>query len=321
MNWHSKKLFVTGGNGFLGSWLVKRLLTEGADLTCLICEDLPGSIYSGEQLDRAVRVIRGRVEDGELLKRVVRDGQFDAVFHLAAQAIVGVANRDPAPTYVTNIQGTWSLLEACRLGGSPRAIVVASSDKAYGDSSNLPYKEAHPLHGSHPYDVSKSCADLIAGTYHTTYHLPVTITRCGNIIGGGDRNWNRIVPGTIQSLLRGERPVIRSDGRFVRDYVFVDDIVDAYLRIGAAAYDGQFHGQAWNVSNDQPVDVLRVVDLLRQICRRDDLVPDIRNEASHEIRDQYLDSALIRQRLGWKPGHDLPAALQKSVEWYRANGV
>jgi CDP-glucose 4,6-dehydratase len=321
VNWRGKKLFVTGGNGFLGSWLVKRLLAEGAELSCLIYEDLPGSVYSREKLDQQVRVVWGRLEDAELLKHTIRDGEFDAVFHLAAQAIVGIANRDPVPTFSSNILGTWNLLEACRLTGDIRAIIVASSDKAYGDSTTLPYREDHALRGIHPYDVSKSCADLIAGAYHATYNLPVTVTRCGNIIGGGDLNWNRIVPGTIQSLLRSERPIVRSDGKFVRDYVYVEDIVDAYVLIGAAASDGKFHGHAWNVSNDQPVDVLRVVDLLRKICRREDLVPDIRNEASHEIRDQYLDSSKIRQHLGWKPGHNLEAALRKSVDWYRANTV
>jgi CDP-glucose 4,6-dehydratase len=320
VNWRGKKLFVTGGNGFLGSWLVKRLVAEGAELSCLICEDLPGSVYSREKLDKQVHVVPGRLEDTELIHRTIREGKFDAVFHLAAQAIVGVANRDPVPTFQSNILGTWNLLEACRLVGV-RAIVVASSDKAYGDSNNLPYREDHPLRGIHPYDVSKSCADLLAGTYHETYKLPVTITRCGNIIGGGDLNWNRIVPGTIQSLLRGECPIVRSDGMFVRDYVYVEDIVDAYVLIGAATYEGKFHGHAWNVSNDQPVNVLRVVDSLRKICQREDLLPDIRNEASHEIRKQYLDSSNIRQHLGWKPGHDLEAALRKSVEWYRANGV
>ncbi len=317
MNWQNKKLFVTGGNGFLGSWLVKRLRADGADLTCLICEDLPQSVYSLEHLDKRVRVVPGRLEDGALLARVIRDGKFDAIFHLAAQAIVGIANRDPVPTFGTNIQGTWNLLEACRRAPGVGAIVVASSDKAYGDSTQLPYREDHPLRGIHPYDVSKSCADLLAGTYYATYNLPVAITRCGNIIGGGDLNWNRIVPGTIRSLLRGERPIVRSDGKFVRDYVYVEDIVDAYCLIGAAAYEGKFLGQAWNVSNDQPVDVLRVVDLLREICGRNDLLPDIRNEATHEIRDQYLNSTRIRQQLGWKPGHDLTAALRKSVEWYR----
>ncbi|MCG3149441.1 MAG: CDP-glucose 4,6-dehydratase [Verrucomicrobiae bacterium] len=320
MNWHNKKIFVTGGNGFLGSWLVKRLIAEGAEVSCLIYEDLPASVYSREKLDKHVCIIPGRLEDAELLHRTLRTGKFDAVFHLAAQAIVGIANRDPAPTFGANILGTWNLLEACRLN-PVAAIVVASSDKAYGDSSNLPYREDHPLRGIHPYDVSKSCADLIAGAYHATYQLPVTVTRCGNIIGGGDSNWNRIVPGTIQSLLRGERPIVRSDGLFVRDYVYVEDIVDAYLVIGTAAGAGKFHGEAWNVSNDQPVNVLQVVDALRKICRREDLLPDIRNEASHEIREQYLDSSKIRRHLGWKPGHDLAAALRKSVEWYRANGV
>jgi CDP-glucose 4,6-dehydratase len=320
VNWRGKKIFLTGGNGFLGSWLVKRLLAEGADVSCLICEDLPASVYSREKLDRQVRVVPGRLEDAELLHRTLAAGKFDAVFHLAAQAIVGIANRAPVPTFATNILGTWNLLEACRQN-PVAAIVVASSDKAYGDSANLPYREDHPLRGIHPYDVSKSCADLLAGAYHATYNLPVTVTRCGNIIGGGDCNWNRIVPGTIQSLLRGERPIVRSDGLFVRDYVYVEDIVDAYLTIGAAALAGKFHGHAWNVSNDQPVNVLQVVDALRKICGREDLLPDIRNEASHEIRAQYLDSSKIRHHLGWKPAHDLNAALRKSVEWYRANGV
>ncbi len=321
MNWRGEKLFVTGGNGFLGSWLVKRLLADGAELTCLICEDLPQSIFSLEHLDKQVRIAPGRLEDGDLLKRVLCEGKFDAVFHLAAQAIVGIANRDPVPTFASNIQGTWNLLEACRLSANVRSIVVASSDKAYGDSANLPYREDHPLRGLHPYDVSKSCADLVAGAYYATYELPVAVTRCGNIIGGGDLHWDRIVPGTIRSLLRGECPIVRSDGKFVRDYVYVEDIVDACLLIGAATYEGKFHGHAWNVSNDQPVDVLRVVDLLRSICRREDLLPNIRNEATHEIREQYLDSTKIRRELGWKPTHDLRSGLVKTVQWYRDHYV
>lgn len=320
MNWRGKKVFVTGGNGFLGSWLVKRLLADGADVTCLICEELPGSVYAREKLHTKVRVIPGRLEEAELIARTIREGRYDAVFHLAAQAIVGKANREPAPTFASNILGTWNLLEACRLTGA-QAIVVASSDKAYGDSDCLPYREDHPLRGIHPYDVSKSCADLIAAAYHATYRLPVSITRCGNIIGGGDLNWSRIVPGTIQSLLRGERPIVRSDGKYVRDYVYVEDIVDAYMLVGAAAYEGKFHGSAWNISNDQPVDVLSVVDQLRKICRREDLLPDIRNDASQEIREQFLDSSKIRQQLGWKPRHDVEAGLRKAADWYRANGL
>ena len=199
--------------------------------------------------------------------------------------------------------------------------MVASSDKAYGDSDTLPYREDQALRGQHPYDVSKSCADLLAGVYHVTYKLPVAITRCGNIIGGGDLNWNRIVPGTIRSLLRSERPIVRSDGKFIRDYVYVEDVADAYIRIAEATRDGRFHGHAWNASYNAPVDVLTLVKSLQSILGRQDLEPVILNEASNEIRRQYLDSTKIRRELGWKPTHDLRTALAKAVDWYRVNAT
>jgi CDP-glucose 4,6-dehydratase len=229
--WRARPTLITGGTGLLGGWLTQRIADEGADVVCLVRDWVPQSelVRSGN-LSR-VRTVRGDVRDQALLERVLGEYEIDTVFHLAAQTIVGVAQRNPVSTFETNIQGTWSLLEACRRSPRVKSIVVASSDKAYGDQEQLPYDESTPLQGQHPYDVSKSCADLIAHTYAVSYGVPVAITRCGNFYGGGDLNWNRLVPGTIRSILHQERPVIRSDGTLVRDYFYVEDGVGANVRL------------------------------------------------------------------------------------------
>ncbi|MGH3054930.1 MAG: GDP-mannose 4,6-dehydratase, partial [Gaiellaceae bacterium] len=240
------------------------------------------------------------------------------VIHLAAQAIVGVANRNPVATFDTNIRGTWSMLEACRRSPAVKQIVLASSDKAYGAQPQLPYDETTPLQGRHPYDVSKSCADLIGHAYGVTYDLPVAITRCGNFYGGGDLNWNRVVPGTIRSVLRGQRPVIRSDGQYVRDYFYVEDGAAAYLLLAERlAQDNTVRGQAFNFSNELQVTVLELVHKILQLMQSD-LTPDVRNEASNEIRHQYLSAAKARAVLGWHPLFTLDEGLQRAVDWYRA---
>lgn len=316
VNWQGKKVFVTGGNGFLGSWLVERLLQQQAQVTCLVCEEIPGAVYTRQGFVTQVREVHGRLEDASL-QEYVRMAQPDVVFHLGAQAIVGVANANPVPTFVSNIQGTWNLLEACRVTPGIQAIVVASSDKAYGDNDLLPYTEAHPTHGTHPYDVSKSCTDLLAETYAHSYGLPIGITRCGNIIGGGDTNENRIVPGTIRSLLVGESPVIRSDGTLVRDYVYVADIVDAYFCVAEGLLRGEGVGEAWNASLGQPMTVLEIVDRIRTLMDRTDLRPTVLGHAPNEIAAQYLDSTKIRSRLQWRPTHTVDQALEKTIAWYR----
>ncbi|PYR74341.1 MAG: sugar dehydratase, partial [Acidobacteria bacterium] len=235
----------------------------------------------------------------------------------AAQTIVTIANRNPVSTLDTNIRGTWALLEACRRSPSVKQVVCASSDKAYGDCPTLPYDEETPLRGRHPYDVSKSCADLIAHMYATTYRTPVVITRCGNFYGGGDLNWNRIVPGTIRSVLRGQRPVIRSDGEYVRDYFYVEDGAAAYTLVAEQlAARPELSGHAFNFSNEIQV---TVTDLTRRILAlmHAALEPEIQNRATHEIRHQYLSAEKARRLLDWRPLYTLDEGLGRTIEWYR----
>jgi CDP-glucose 4,6-dehydratase len=261
--------------------------------------------------------VTGDVCDQALLERVLGEYEIDTVIHLAAQTIVGVANRNPVSTFDSNIRGTWALLEACRRSACVKQIVVASSDKAYGHQDKLPYDESTPLQGAHPYDVSKSCADLIAQAYAHTYRLPVTVTRCGNFYGGGDLNWNRIVPGTIRSLLRGQRPIIRSDGSYVRDYFYVEDGAAAYMLLAEQlARNPDLRGHAFNFSNELQITVLQLVQRIASIMKSS-LSPDIKNEASNEIRAQYLDASKAKDMLGWKPLFDLDLGMVQTVDWYR----
>ena len=315
--WKSRPTFVTGATGLVGSWLVKRLLAEGTEVVCLVRDWVPQSelVRSGT-LD-AVRVVRGDVRDQALLERCLGEYEIDTVFHLAAQTIVGIANRNPVSTFESNIQGTWALLEAARRSPGVKQIVVASSDKAYGDQEILPYDESSPLEGRHPYDVSKSCADLIAQAYAHSYALPVSVTRCGNFYGGGDLNWNRIVPGTIRSLLNGECPVIRSDGQFIRDYFYVEDGAAAYMLLAERmAADPALAGHAFNFSNEIQVTVL---DLVAQLTATlaSPLNPQVLNQASNEIRHQYLSAAKAKNMLGWQPLFTLEEGLARTVEWYK----
>ena len=283
---------------------------------CLVRDWVPQSELVRARLIEHVKVVRGDVRDQGLLERVLGEYEIDTVIHLAAQTIVGIANRNPVSTFETNIAGTWALLEACRRSPSVKQIVVASSDKAYGDQDKLPYDESTPLQGQHPYDVSKSCADLIAHTYAVTYNLPVAITRCGNFYGGGDLNWNRIVPGTIRSILRGQPPVIRSDGSFIRDYFYVEDGAAAYMLLAERlAVQPELRGEAFNFSNELQVTVSELVERILKLMGSD-LAPDVRNEATNEIRHQYLSAAKARKTLGWSPLFDLDGGLQKALAWY-----
>lgn len=302
----------------MGGWLVEHLRQQGAKVVCLIRDWVPESnlVRSGA-LD-SVATVRGDVRDQATVERVLGEYEIRSVFHLAAQTIVTIANRNPVSTFESNIAGTWSLLEGCRRSPVVEQIVVASSDKAYGEQQELPYREDAPLKGTHPYDVSKSCADLIAQSYFVTYGLPVAVTRCGNLFGGGDLNWNRIVPGTIRSVFRGERPIIRSDGQFVRDYFYVEDAAAAYAQLAEKmSADKTLHGQAFNFSNDEPMTVIKIAEKVLKVMNSE-LKPVIKNEATHEIRRQYLSSDKARQQLGWRPLFSPEDALAKTVAWYAA---
>src|ERR1017187_2773230 len=315
--WQDRPVFVTGATGLVGGWLVKRLLAAGADVVCLVRDWVPQSEMVRSRDIERVKVVRGDVRDRDCLERSLGEYEVDTVFHLAAQTIVGIANRNPISTFESNIQGTWNLLEACRRSPAVKSIVAASSDKAYGDQAVLPYSENTPLQGQHPYDVSKSCADLIAHTYATSYQLPVAITRCGNFYGGGDLNRNRIVPGTIRSVLRGERPIIRSDGNYVRDYFYVEDGAAAYMTLAEAlAKRPELRGEAFNFSNELQISVL---DLVRQILDQmgSTLEPDVRNQANNEIRRQYLSVGKAREVLGWQPLYTVGEGLGKTIAWYQ----
>lgn len=284
---------------------------------CVVRDWVPQSEMARSRDIERVKVVRGDVRDRECLERSLGEYEIDTVFHLAAQTIVGIANRNPASTFESNIQGTWNLLEACRRSPAVKTIIIASSDKAYGDQLALPYSEDTPLQGQHPYDVSKSCADLIAHSYAVTYQLPAAITRCGNFYGGGDLNWNRIVPGTIRSVLRGERPIIRSDGEFVRDYFYVEDGAAAYMTLAEGLTNRpELRGEAFNFSYELQISVL---DLVRQILDRmgSSLEPVVRNEVSNEIRHQYLSAAKAREVLGWQPLYTLDDGLSRTISWYR----
>jgi len=315
--WQDRRVLVTGCTGLVGSWVVRELVARGAHVVGLIRDQVQGSELWRSGVGLKIDAVYGCVEDYVLLERTVAEYEIQTVFHLAAQTIVGVANRSPLSTFETNIKGTWSMLEAARRSGYKPQVIVASSDKAYGEQTELPYTEDAPLQGRHPYDASKSCADILALTYHQTYSLPVCVTRCGNFYGGGDLNWNRIVPGTIRTVLRGQRPLIRSDGTFVRDYFYVKDGVGAYLHLAECmARQPEVVGQAFNFSNEIQITVL---DLVSRILRlmHSTLEPDVRGEAMHEIKHQYLSAAKARRMLDWSPRYSLDTALQETIDWYR----
>lgn len=315
--WLDRPTFVTGATGLVGGWLVRRLVESGADVVCLVRDWVPQSELLRDRLIDRVKIVRGDVLDQRLLERTLGEYEIATVIHLAAQTIVTIANRNPISTFDTNIGGTWTLLEACRRSPTVGQIILASSDKAYGDHSSLPYDEGTPLQGKHPYDVSKSCADLIAQAYASTYDLPVAITRCGNFYGGGDLNWNRIVPGTIRSILRGNRPIIRSDGKYIRDYFYVEDGAAAYMLLAEKLEEKEdLRGQAFNLSNEIHLTTLEIVEMILRLMNSDHK-PDILNEASNEIRHQYLSAVKARKILGWQPLFTLEEGLRRTIEWYR----
>jgi CDP-glucose 4,6-dehydratase len=314
--WLDRPTYVTGGTGLVGSWLVKRLREAGADIVCLVRDWVPQSEMIRKGWIENIKVVRGDIRDRDVQERVLGEYEIDTVIHLAAQTIVTIANRNPISTFETNIAGTWNLLEACRRSPKVKQIVMASSDKAYGDQEELPYREDTPLLGQHPYDVSKSAADMIAQTYAVSYDLPVVITRCGNFYGGGDLNWNRIVPGTIRSILRGQCPIIRSDGNYIRDYFYVEDGAAAYMLLAEALEKKpELKGQAFNFSNENQVTVSEIVNRILKLMKSD-LQADIRNEATNEIQHQYLSAGKARALLSWQPLFTLEEGLRKTIHWY-----
>ncbi len=316
--WRDRPTLVTGATGLVGGFLLKRLLDADAETVCLVRDWVPQSEAARSGALERARVVRGDVCDQALLERLLGEYEIDTVIHLAAQTIVGIANRNPVSTFETNIAGTWALLEACRRSPSVKQVVVASSDKAYGDQRVLPYTEDAALAGRHPYDVSKSCADLLAQSYAATWGLPVVISRCGNFYGPGDLNWSRLVPGTIRSVLRNERPVIRSDGRYVRDYFYGEDGAQAYLLLAERLASARsLAGRAFNFSNETPLTVLDLVHRILSLMGSD-LAPDVRGEATNEIPRQYLSAARAREELGWRPLHSLDDGLKLTLAWYQS---
>lgn len=316
--WRGRRVFITGCTGFLGSWLTAALLERGASVVGLVRASEPESQLVRDGLIHRVEQVSGELLDYTLLQRTLTDCAIDTVFHLAGQTIVGVANREPAATFETNIRGTWLLLEAVRQTPAVRGVVIASSEKAYGEQLNLPYREHYPLQGRHPYEVSKSCADLIAQSFAHTYGLAIAVTRCSNLYGGGDVSWNRLIPGTIRSLLNHERPVIRSDGSFRRDYLYVADAVRGYLMLAEHLTGPGVRGEPFNLGSGCPVCALDVVRTIIALSEHPDWEPLILDEVMHEIQDEYLSPEKVRAAVGWEPQYSLAAGLEEAMHWYRA---
>ena len=317
--WHERTVLVTGATGLLGSWLVKSLVGSGARVVALIRDHDPQSELLRSGLVRRITVVDGRLESLADIERALAVNEVDTVFHLGAQTLVGPALHDPVGTLEVNVRGTWNLLEACRRQSAlVQRVLVASSDKAYGGAPSLPYTEDTPLRGQHPYDVSKSCADLLAQSWFHTYGTPVVIARCGNIYGGGDLNWSRLVPGAIRSLLHGQRPIVRSDGTFLRDYVYVEDAVDAYLKMADSLATPGVAGQAFNFGPGKPETVLGVIASIAEQLGRGDLEPVVQDSARAEIRDQFLDATRAASVLGWQPKWSLKTGLAPTISWYRS---
>jgi CDP-glucose 4,6-dehydratase len=318
--WEEKNVFVTGCTGFLGYWLTDTLQKKGAHVVGLVRDYVPHADFFTKDLDKKVVTVTGSLEEFALLERIVNEYEIDTVFHLGAQTQVGVGNRSPLATFETNIKGTWNLLEACRVNREiVKRIVVASSDKAYGEQKQLPYTEDAPLKGSHPYDVSKSCTDLITSTYYHTYRMPVGITRCGNIFGPGDLNYNRLIPGTIKAVMLDEPIIIRSDGTLIRDYFYVKDAVNAYITLAQNLEKPNVVGGAFNFSSGDPINVLEMTKKIADIMGKPDHPITILNEAKGEIKDQYLSNEKAERILQWQPQYTLEQALKETIETLRGD--
>lgn len=315
--WLDRPVFITGCTGFLGSWLTAVLVDAGATVVGLVRDEVPFSELRRSSYRDRIAVVRGDVTDYELVERALNEYEIDTVFHLAAQTIVTIANRAPLSTLETNVKGTWTLLEAARRSPKVSRVLVASSDKAYGVQQELPYTEKMPLQGCYPYDVSKACTTLIAQAYATTYGLPVAITCCANLYGGGDLNWSRLVPATVRSLIRGEQPIIRSDGTMLRDYLYVEDAVGAYVTLAEQVDRDEVRGALFNFGIDAPKSVLNVVKTIVALSERPDLEPIVLNDAPNEIPAQYLDSSKARRVLNWTPAFSFEEGLRRTIGWYR----
>lgn len=314
--WKNKKVFITGHEGFLGSWLTKVLIELGAEIIGLdIVKNRKLSVLNENNLRESFKGIKGNVVNLKLIKRIIAQEKPDIIFHLAAEAIVGRSNENPITAFKSNIEGTWNILEAARNKDYITAIVIASSDKAYGSHKKLPYSENAALKGDHPYDVSKSCSDLIAYTYFHTYNLPLSVTRCGNIYGPGDYNFSRIIPDAMRCINNDKTLLIRSDGKFVRDYVYVEDIVNGYLLLAEKVKKLNLGGEAFNFSDENPLTVIAVLNKLFKIAAKK-INYKILNQAKYEIKKQYLDSKKARIVLGWKPNFSLDQGLKKTLQWY-----
>ncbi|MEI6628611.1 MAG: GDP-mannose 4,6-dehydratase [Alphaproteobacteria bacterium] len=315
--WQDRRVFVTGASGLVGGWLVEELIRQEADVIALVRDWVPCSNLLSRDIINKVTIVRGDLSDSRFLERVIAEYEIESVIHLAAQTIVPIANKNPLSTFESNIAGTWNLLEACRHVKSIASVVVASSDKAYGDAPELPYRENMPLSATYPYDVSKACADMISVSYAKTFDLPVAITRCGNFFGGGDLNWNRIIPGAIRSVIRGKAPVIRSDGTLIRDYIYVEDAVSAYITLTKAlTLDSKLSGEAFNFSNETQRNVLEITKIIINILGAN-LEPVIQGNNHGEIQAQYLDSTKSFTKLNWQPKYGLEEGLKKTISWYK----
>ncbi|HDQ72643.1 MAG TPA: NAD-dependent epimerase/dehydratase family protein [Chloroflexi bacterium] len=315
--WSDRPVLVTGCTGFLGSWLTMTLVDAGSAVVGLIRDEVPFSQLRRSGYDERIAIARGDITDYACVERVLAEYEIDTVFHLAAQTIVPIGNRAPLSTFESNIKGTWTLLEAARRSPKISRVVVASSDKAYGVHETLPYTEDAPLQGCYPYDVSKTCADLIARAYFVTYQAPVAVTRCANLYGGGDLNWSRIFPGTIRSVILGERPIVRSDGTMMRDYLYVQDAVRAYLTLAEQMGRPEVQGEAFNFGMDDPKSVLEIVQAIITVSGRTDLEPVVLDNAPNEIQAQYLDSHKAKRVLGWKPAYSFGIGIEETLAWYR----
>ena len=315
MFWKDRTVFVTGASGLVGSWLVEELLSMGAHPVCLVRDQVPDSRFFAEKIVDKVVVVNGSLEDRNTIERTISEYEPATIFHLGAQTQVCTANDSPLHTFRANIEGTWNLLEACRTHGKMEQIIIASSDKAYGVQENLPYTEESPMQGRSPYDVSKSCVDLISQAYAKTYSMPIAISRCGNFFGGGDLNFNRIVPGTIRSLLMNDAPTIRTDGQYIRDYIYVKDAVSAYLAL-AEKLSPSLYGEAFNFSNETQMTTLEMVSLISKIMNIE-IAPTILNKSGGEIRNQHLSAKKAHGVLGWKAQYGIKEGLIETIIWYR----
>lgn len=314
--WKGKNVFVTGADGFIAGWIAKRFVDEGAVVTIIVRDYKSESSLDTLGFRHKVHIVHGDIIDTHLMQRILNEYAIEYVYHLAAQAIIGPANRNPLSTFESNIKGTWNILEAARNTNTIKGVIIAASDKVYGDQEKLPYTEDQPLLGLYPYDASKVCADVLARSYFKTYNLPVAITRNANTYGGGDMNFNRIVPGTIKSVLDGEIPIIRSDGTLERDYMYIKDAVDGYLLIGENMDDPKVRGQAFNFGVGKPISVINLFNKIIKLSGKT-VKPKILNQANNEIKKQYLCVDKVKKTFDWEPKYDLDAGLKETIEWYK----